>query len=247
DVSLTIEEVDKGVERTFPIERAEACASCTGTGAKPGTHAKTCSACGGAGVIVRGQGFLRIQQTCPRCSGEGHSLEKNCPACGGQGAFRRKREIKIKIPAGVDEGTQFRLDGQGEAGANGAPPGDLYVAVHVQEHALFHRKGADLYGELPVPFVELALGTKLDVPTLHGSASVTIPKGTPSGKVFRLRGQGIAGPGGRGRGDLHVRVIGEVPKKLSARQEALLRELAEIEKTQPSKRGFFERFKEMFE
>jgi molecular chaperone DnaJ len=245
ETTLTLLEVDRGVERTFPIERAEACASCKGSGSKEGTRRKVCAACGGSGVLIRGQGFVRIQQTCPRCLGEGESIEKNCPSCEGRGTTQRRREIKVKIPAGVEDGTQFCLQGQGESAPGG--PGDLYVVVHVQEHAHFQRRGSDLYGEYPVPFPELALGSKIDVPTLHGTATVTVPKGTASGKVFRLKGQGLATIDGRARGDLHVRVFGEVPKRLTSRQEELLREFAEIDRKQGSRpRGFFERFRDMF-
>ncbi|HKE02165.1 MAG TPA: molecular chaperone DnaJ [Planctomycetota bacterium] len=248
DVTITLDDVHRGVEKTIELRRREACAQCKGTGSKAGTKPKTCETCGGQGVVVSGRGFVRIQQTCPRCHGEGTISERNCPACGGDGLLERRREITIKIPPGVEDQTQFRLAGQGDASTHGGPTGDLYVVVHVQEHPYFQRRGADLFGEFPLSFAELSLGTKIDVPTLQGTASVTIPKGTPSGKVFRLKGQGLpSSDGGSARGELHVRVYGEVPKKLTPRQEELLKEFAEIEKKQGTRtRGFFERFRGMF-
>lgn len=247
DVTLTLDDVNRGVEKTVEIRRREACATCKGSGGKPGAKPKTCETCGGQGVVVSGRGFVRIQQTCPRCSGEGVTLERGCPDCHGEGLLPRRREITIKIPAGVEPDTQFRLAGQGDASPSGGPTGDLYVVVHEQEHPHFQRRGADLYGEFPLSFAELALGTKIEVPTLHGTASVSIPKGTPSGKVFRLKGQGLPATDGSGHGELHVRVFGEVPKKLTPRQEELLREFADLEKKHGGRsRGFFERIRGIF-
>ncbi|MBL8694383.1 MAG: molecular chaperone DnaJ [Planctomycetes bacterium] len=249
DTQLTLEEVDTGVERTIHIDRREICTNCKGSGSKDAGGPKTCKLCGGRGMIIQGQGFLRIQRTCPQCHGQGSSVERNCAPCEGTGLVAKKREIKVHIPAGVEDDMQLRLSGQGDASPDGGPAGDLYVVLQIQEHKTFQRRGADLYGEFPVSFIDLALGTKVDVPTLHkGSVSLTIPRGTPSGKVFRLKGQGLSAPGRSTKGDLHVRVYGEVPKKLSARQEEILKEFAEIEKKQGAgkSRGFFERMKDMF-
>jgi molecular chaperone DnaJ len=249
DVQLTLQEVDKGVDRQIEIERRELCASCKGSGSKDTTGPKTCQTCQGRGVIVRGQGFVRIQQTCPKCRGEGVLVERNCPACHGEGLTPKKRVLSVHIPPGVEDETQLRLSGQGEPSPDGGPSGDLYVLVRVAEHPNFQRRDADLFGEFPVSFAELALGTKIDVPTLQGGrVTVTIPRSTPSGKVFRLKGQGLPVFQKSGRGDLHVRVYGEIPKKLTPRQEELLKELAEIDKkqTDTKNRGFFNRFRDMF-
>ncbi|MFN0205931.1 MAG: molecular chaperone DnaJ [Planctomycetota bacterium] len=248
DIDITLEEVDKGVDKTLEIDRKELCATCKGSGNKDGAAAKICSMCNGQGAVVRGQGFVRIQQTCPQCRGEGKSVERNCSGCRGTGLTAKRRTLNVHIPPGIEDDTQLRLSGQGDVSPDGGPAGDLYVVVHVKEHGSYQRRGADVYGEYPVSFGELALGTKIDVPTLHGGrVSVTIPKGTQSGKIFRLKGQGLTQFQREGKGDMHVRVFGETPKKLTSRQEEILKEFLEIEKKQNSKpRGFFDRFKDMF-
>ncbi len=249
DITVSLEEADKGAEKTFDVDRREACPTCKGTGSKDSKPPKTCKLCGGHGMVVQGQGFLRIQRTCPQCRGQGVSVERNCGSCGGEGLQAKHRRISVPIPPGVDDESQLRLPGLGDAPPDGGPPGDLYVVVAVEPHAQFQRRGADLYGEVPITFVDLALGAKIDVPTLHGGeATLTIPKGTPSGRVFRLKGQGLTARDRRTRGDLHVRVFCEIPKKLSARQEELLREFGEIEKkdSDGKPRGFFDRFKDIF-
>lgn len=249
ELQITLEEVDTGVDKTLDIDRKEPCATCKGSGSKDASGPKTCTLCKGQGAIVRGQGFVRIQQTCPQCRGEGTTVERNCTACRGQGLQSKHRSLNVHIPAGIDDDTQLRLSGQGDGSPDGGPSGDLYVVVQVKEHGTFQRKGADIYGEYPISFADLALGTKIDVPTLHGGkATVTIPKGTPSGKIFRLKGQGLTQFHREGKGDMHVRVFCEIPRKLTARQEELLKEFAEIDKKQQAgkSRGFFDRFKDMF-
>lgn len=249
DVQLTLQEVDKGADRQIEIDRREVCTTCKGTGSRDAAGPRTCFTCQGRGVLVRGQGFVRIQQTCPKCHGEGVTVERDCPTCRGEGLTAKHRVLSVHIPPGVEDETQLRLTGQGEASPDGGPAGDLYVVVRVAEHPSFQRRGADLYGEFPVSFAELALGTKIDVPTLQGGrVTVTIPRSTPSGKVFRLKGQGLPQLQGSGRGDLHVRVFGETPKKLTTRQEELLREFIELEKKQPDakSRGFIHRVRDMF-
>ncbi|MBI3819988.1 MAG: molecular chaperone DnaJ [Planctomycetes bacterium] len=249
DVTITLEEVDTGVDKTLEIERREPCPTCKGTGSKDSSGPKTCTLCKGHGAIVRGQGFVRIQQTCPQCRGEGRTVERNCAPCHGEGLQPKRRTLNVHIPGGIEDDTQLRLSGQGDASPDGGPSGDLYVVVHVKEHGIFQRKGADIYGEYPISFADLALGTKIDIPTLHGGrATVTIPKGTASGKIFRLKNQGVTQFHREGRGDMNVRVFCEIPKKLTARQEELLKEFAEIEKKQQAgkNRGFFDRFKDMF-
>lgn len=249
DITVTLEEVDTGIDKTLDIDRKEPCATCKGSGSKDASGPKTCTLCKGQGTVVRGQGFVRIQQTCPQCRGEGSTVERNCSACRGEGLIAKHRTLNVHIPAGIDDDTQLRLTGQGDVSPDGGPPGDLYVVVHVKEHGVFQRKGADIYGEYPTSFSDLAMGTKIDVPTLHGAkATVTIPRGTPSGKIFRLKGQGLTQFHREGKGDMHVRVFCEVPKKLTSRQEELLKEFSEIEKKQQAgkSRGFFDRFKDMF-
>jgi molecular chaperone DnaJ len=248
DIEITLEEVDSGVDKTLEIDRKEPCATCKGTGSKDSGPPKTCTMCNGQGAIVRGQGFVRIQQTCPRCHGEGISIERNCINCRGRGLVAKRRTLNVHIPPGIEDDTQLRLSGQGDASADSGPSGDLYVVVHVKEHGVFQRRGADIYGEYPVSFAELSLGTKIEVPTLHGGkATVSIPKGTQSGKIFRLKGQGLTQFQREGKGDMHVRVYGETPKKLTTRQEEILKEFLEIERKQNHRsKGFFDRFKDMF-
>lgn len=249
DIEVTLEEVDNGIDKTLEVDRREACGTCKGSGSKDASGPKQCTMCKGHGAVVRGQGFVRIQQTCPQCRGTGTTVERNCSPCRGEGLIARHRTLNVHIPPGIEDDTQLRLTGQGDASPDGGPPGDLYVVVSVKEHSQFQRRGADIFGEYPVSFAELSLGTKIDVPTLHGGrATVSIPRGTPSGKVFRLKGQGITQFQREGKGDMHVRVFGDVPKKLTPRQEEILKEFAEIEKKQSAGkgRGFFDRFKDMF-
>ena len=242
-LDLTLEEIDSGVERTVSLKRAETCAPCKGSGAKPGTSAAQCATCGGRGQIHRNQGFFTMATVCPRCHGAGSIIESPCTHCRGAGKTQEKSEIKIGIPPGIEEGVRLRVTGQGDVGDAGAPRGDLYCVVRELEHKLFQRNGADLICELPFSFAELALGDKLEVPTLRGRADMTIPAGTQSGKIFRLRGQGLPQLEGRGRGDQLVRVFIEVPQKLNDRQKELLREFAEIESKASGHKSFFEKIK----
>lgn len=246
DLELTLEEIDTGVERTVALKRAEPCANCKGSGARPGTQPVVCATCGGRGQVHRNQGFFTLASACPRCRGEGSFIEHPCGECRGAGKLPEKSEIKLKIPAGVEDGLRLRVPQQGDAGAAGAPRGDLYVVVREVEHRLFQRNGADLLCELPFSFHQLALGDKVEIPTLRGKAEMTIPPGTQSGKVFRLRSQGLPALDGGGRGDQLVRVFIEVPEKLTDRQKELLREFAAIEHKRTGSKSFFEKISGYF-
>ena len=246
-LELTLDEIDQGVQRTVSLKRLEPCGTCRGSGAQPGTSAVTCSTCGGRGQIHRNQGFFTMATTCPRCGGQGTVIEHPCADCRGAGRLSRKSEIQITIPPGVEEGVRLRVPGQGDAGDPGAPRGDLYCVIQEVEHSFFKRNGADLLCEVPVTFVQLALGRKgLEIPTLRGKAALEIPAGTQNGKLFRLRGQGLPQIDGRGRGDLLVRVFIEVPKSLSTRQKEILEEFAKIEEQRSGSKSFFERIRNTF-
>ena len=245
-LDLTLEEIDSGVERTVVLKRNEACKTCKGSGAKAGTGPTACGMCGGRGQLHRNQGFFTIAAPCPKCRGAGQIIESPCLSCRGAGHLQEKAEIQIKIPAGIQEGVRLRVTGEGDAGDPGAPRGDLYCIVREIEHKVFQREGADLLCEVPFSYAQLALGDKVEIPTLRGKAEMTIPPGTPSGKIFRLRGQGLPRLEGGGRGDQHVRVFIEVPTKLTERQKQLLREFAEIEAKSSGHKSFFEKITSYF-
>jgi molecular chaperone DnaJ len=245
-LDLTLEEIDAGVERTIAVKRLEPCAPCSGSGAKPGTSATACTTCGGRGQIHRSQGFFTMATTCPRCRGAGQVIPSPCSECKGAGKIQEKSEIKIAIPAGIEEGVRLRVPGQGDAGDANAPRGDLYCVIRELEHKVFQRSGADLMTELPFYFTQLALGDRVEIPTLRGRAEMTIPAGTQSGKVFRLKNQGLPQLDARGRGDQLVRVFIEVPTKLNDRQKELLREFAELEAKRTGNQSFFEKIANYF-
>ena len=191
DVSLTLEQAFRGVEQEISFHRLEACPACGGTGAAPGSEPRTCPTCQGRGQVVRSQGFFQVASTCPACHGQGEIITDPCQDCRGGGKVRVERTVSVKIPAGVDTGSQLRLAGEGEKGRNGGPPGDLYVVIRVRPHDVFEREGADIYLEVPVSYATLVLGGEIEVPTLDGKAKLKIPPGTDSGTVFRLRGKGL--------------------------------------------------------
>ncbi len=248
-LSLELDEVMSGVEKTIELRRQENCEECAGTGAEGSSGRVPCSDCGGAGQIQVSQGFFAIRQACPRCRGEGTVVEKPCGSCRGSGRTPMKREITVRIPAGVQDGTQLRVSGEGEPGRNGGPRGDLYCFVQVNAHPIFERHDDDLLCEMPIAFSQAALGTEVEVPTMRGKELLKIPRGTQTHKEFTLRGQGLPNVYGHGRGDLKVRVVIETPKKLSPRQEELLREFAKTEDLQvgPQRKGWFDKVKEMFD
>lgn len=250
DLDITLEEAFSGVEKELEVPRVERCPICDGTGARPGSPPVTCSRCRGTGQVetvsdsLLGR-FVSIR-TCPTCGGEGTVVTDPCPDCGGLGRVRRVRHIRVKVPAGADSGLRLRLAEEGEPGTRGGPPGDLYVDVHVRPHRFFRRDGDDLHCEVTVSFIQAALGTLLEIPTLDGSARVKVPEGTQPGAVVRLRGAGMPRLRGGGRGDLHVHLDVRTPTGLSPREKELLRELAAIrgEGVKEKDKGLWGRVKE---
>ena len=251
NLEVSLEQAARGTETKIRIPAMEECESCHGSGAKPGTHAKTCSTCGGTGAVRLSQGFFSIQQTCPTCHGTGKVIPDPCGTCKGMGRVRRHKTLSVKIPAGVDAGDRIRLAGEGEAGMNGGPPGDLYVVIHLKEHAVFQRDGDDLHCEMPVSFTAAALGGEIEIPTLEGQAKVKVPPETQTGQVFRLRGKGIKGVRSSHPGDLLCEIVVETPVRLTDRQKELLRELEEIStqdgsRHNPRAKSFMEKVREFF-
>ena len=248
-LELSFEEAAFGTETEVRIPRAEACSECGGSGAAPGTKPSTCPACGGAGQVTFQQGFFSVGRTCGRCRGTGQIVESLCKRCRGEGVLPVERKLQIKIPPGVDNGSQLRIAGEGEPGGQGGPPGDLYVVLRVREHAFFKREGASLFCELPVNVAQAALGATVEVPTLDGARTkLHVPEGTQSGTLLRVRGQGVAHLGSRGRGDLHVIVRVVVPGKLTAEQRRLMEQLARtlpVPDLKDKERSFLDRLKDV--
>src|SRR5215468_8633690 len=250
DMTLTFEEAATGVSTKIKVPRQEFCASCNGTGAKKGTGVVACQACGGRGQLAYQQGFFTITRTCPNCQGAGQIVKERCPDCRGQGRLEREKTIELRIPPGVDTGTRLRVNGEGEVGANGGVPGELYGVLEVKEHAFFERRGADLYCTIPLSIAQAALGTELQVPGLGGEEKLKIPEGTQSGAVFRIKGKGLADPRGGGKGDLyyHVRVM--TPTKLTREQRKLLEQLGQTIQVEnrPADRNssIFDKVKDIF-
>ncbi len=248
DLELAFEEAALGCEKEIALTKLDACDHCNGTGAEPGSSTKGCSTCGGRGQVVSSRGIFSIAQTCPRCEGAGRVIEKPCRSCRGVGRRERTSKVTIRIPAGVDTGARLRSAGNGESGLRGGPAGHLYVVLHVRPHGMLQREGDDLLCEVPISFVQAALGTELEVPTLTGRAQIRIPPGTQSGTIFRVKGRGVKHVQGHGQGDLHVRVQVEVPAQLNAAQRAKLAEFAAMcdEKVNPQSESFFEKAKAFF-
>lgn len=248
DMELTFMEAALGCEREITVSKLGECEHCHGSGAEAGATTKTCSTCGGRGQVISSRGIFSIAQTCPRCEGQGRMVDKPCRQCQGAGRRERMSKIKIKVPAGVDGGSRLRSSGNGEAGARGGPAGDLYVVLHVKRHEIFSREGDDLICEVPISFVQAALGGEIEVPTLESTAEIHIPPGTQNGAQFRLKGKGIKNVQGHGTGDLMVRVQVEVPSKLNAAQRAKLEEFAKLcdETVHPMRQGFFDKARRLF-
>ncbi len=251
NLELSLEEAAFGTDAKIRIPTLEQCGTCHGTGAKPGTQPKTCGTCGGRGEVRVSQGFFSIQQTCPTCHGSGKVVTDPCTACEGAGRIRKHKTLSVKIPAGVDQDDRIRLAGEGEAGVNGGPAGDLYVVVQLKPHSVFQREGADLHCEMPIGFATAALGGEIEIPTLDGQAKIKIPPGTQTGQVFRLRGKGIRPVRGSVTGDLYCHVAVETPVKLTARQKELLREFESINEKDPAahtprSKGFFDKVRDFF-
>jgi molecular chaperone DnaJ len=238
-----------GEEAAIEIPRMLRCEKCSGSGAKAGTQAERCGRCGGTGQAVFQQGLFRISRPCEACRGEGSVVRTPCTECRGRGRTEGKKSLKVRIPAGVEDGMRLRVAGEGEAGLSGGPAGDLYVVMTVNEHPLFTREGADLLCEVPVLFTQAALGTEIDVPTLEGRVKLKIPEGTQSGKTFRLRGKGVPSVGAPGRGDLHVRIFVEVPSRMNAKQRALLEQFAAESGADgaPVTKGFLDKVRDIFD
>jgi len=224
-MEITLEEAATGKDAQIRIPTWDNCAPCKGSGAKPGTQAKTCASCQGQGVVQMRQGFFSVQQTCPQCRGSGKIIPEPCPACQGAGKLKRQKTLEVKIPAGIDGGMRIRSAGNGEPGTNGGPPGDLYIEIRLKKHSIFERDGDDLHCVVPVSMARAALGGEIEVPTLSGKAAIDIPEGTQHGKQFRLRGKGIKGVRSSYPGDLYCHIGVEVPVKLSEQQRKLLKEL----------------------
>jgi molecular chaperone DnaJ len=251
NLEISLEDAARGAEVEIRIPKLEACETCRGTGAKPGTQPKSCPTCQGRGEVRVSQGFFSLQQTCPQCRGSGKIIPEPCSACSGAGRVRKHKTLSVKIPAGVDQDDRIRLTGEGEAGVNGGPPGDLYVVINLKPHAVFQREGADLHCELPISFATAALGGELDIPTLDGHAKVKIPAETQTGQVFRLKNKGIRPVRGSVTGDLYCHVSIETPVKLTARQKEILREFDAITQQNPDahsprQKNFFDKVKEFF-
>jgi molecular chaperone DnaJ len=228
NLEVSLEEAARGTETKIRIPALESCETCHGSGAKPGTQPTTCPTCGGHGQVRMQQGFFSIQQTCPKCHGSGKVVPTPCPTCHGAGRVKQHKTLSVKIPAGVDEGDRIRLSGEGEAGVNGGPSGDLYVVIHIRQHAVFTRDHNDLHCEMPISITTAALGGEIEIPTLDGYAKIRIPAETQTGKVFRLRAKGIKGIRSSAPGDLLCHVVVETPVNLTSRQKELLEELEGI-------------------
>ena len=248
DMEISFEEAVLGCEKEIAVTKLNACESCRGTGAEPGSTTKTCPTCHGRGQVLSSRGIFSIAQTCPRCEGAGRVIEKPCRACHGAGRREGTSKIRIKIPPGVDTGARLRSADNGEGGIRGGPSGNLYVVLHVKPHEIFQRDGDDLICEVPISFVQATLGAEIGVPTLTGKAHIKIPPGTQAGTVFRLKGKGVKNVQGHGVGDLHVRVHVEVPTQLNAAQRAKLQEFAELcdPNVNPQSKSFFDKAKEFF-
>lgn len=249
-MEIAFEEAAFGVEKELSINRLETCAACGGSGAKPGTSPSTCSHCGGTGQVQYKQStpfgqFVNIK-TCDVCRGEGKIIVNPCTVCSGRGKVKKNVKIKLNIPAGIDDGQTISLRGEGEPGSKGGPAGDLFVTVKVRQHALFKRQGNDIICEIPITFVQAALGSELEVPTLDGKVRYSIPEGTQTGSVFRLKNKGIPYLRGNGRGDLYIKVDIDVPKKLNDRQKAVLKEFADMsgDDNYEQRKSFFEKMKD---
>jgi molecular chaperone DnaJ len=248
DMQITLEEAAFGVDKEIEVRKLDTCAKCGGKGAEPGSRTINCPNCGGRGQVISSRGFFQVSQTCPRCRGVGQIIEKPCRACDGEGRAENTSRIKLKIPAGIADGSRLRSSGNGEAGIRGGPAGDLYVVIHIKEHPIFQREDDNLYCEVPISFTLAALGGEIPVPTLEGKANLKVPAGTQSGQVFKLRGKGVANVNARDHGDLFARLLVEVPTRLNTEQRQKLEEFASLcgEENTPLHKSFFDRAREFF-
>ena len=244
-LSITFEEAAFGCEKDVSLDRVEECGECHGTGAAPGTSPETCSNCGGSGQVQQRRqtpmGVFATTSACPRCGGKGKVISSPCKSCGGSGQLRQRKTLKVTIPAGIDNGQIVSLRGQGNAGRNGGPAGDLQIVITVQPHQLFRREGNNVYCDAPITFTQAVLGGELEIPTIDGKVKYEIPEGTQTGTTFRLRGKGIPNVNGRGRGDQFVTVNIETPRNLNREQKEALRKFSETlkERNYEEKKSFF--------
>lgn len=246
DLEITLEEAAAGKEATLEIPRLETCGECDGSGAEKGTQPENCVACGGSGQTRYQQGFFSVMRTCPNCSGKGRVIKSPCKKCEGAGRIEKERTLEVKIPAGVETGSRLRVTGEGEAGVGGGPSGDLFVVIHVKEHDIFERQGANLYSAVPISFAQAALGAEIKVKTLNGEEDLKVPPGTQTGTVFRVKNEGMPVLGSRGKGDLFVAVTLVTPKTLTKEQRKLLEQLAEIEDTEFADESFMDKVRNIF-
>lgn len=250
NMEVSLEDAFTGKQTTIRVPSADQCASCGGSGSEGGAARVTCGQCGGRGRVRASQGFFTVERTCARCQGEGEVIDKPCRTCNGAGRVRREKTLSVNIPAGVDDGTRIRLAGEGEPGMRGAPPGDLYIFVSVAPHDVFHRDGANIYCQVPLPMTTAALGGALEVPTVEGMrARVTIPEGAQSGDQFRLRGKGMSQLRSRARGDMYIEIEVETPRNLSPKQREILDQFREAggDSNSPKSTDFFDRVKTLWE
>ncbi len=245
DLDITLEEAVFGTEKVITFPKLQRCSECSGTGAEPGTSPEICPGCKGSGHVRYQQGFFSVSKTCGKCYGSGKIIGNPCKKCRGNGTMQEQKTVNLKIPAGVDNGSRLKISGEGEPGVNNGPFGDLYVVLSVEDHPLFKREATELFCDFPISFAAAALGDEIEVPTLDGSAKLKIPAGTPSGKIFTLKGKGVPRVGSAHRGNQHVRVYIDVPKKLTPRQKELLEEFASIS-SDDSNKSFKDRLKDLF-
>ncbi|MEX2104417.1 MAG: molecular chaperone DnaJ [Bacilli bacterium] len=251
-MAVEFKEAIFGKEVDIEIPRTESCDTCHGLGAKPGTHPETCTLCKGSGQqeVVQNTPFGRVvnRRVCQQCQGQGKIIKDKCSTCRGSGKIKKQRKIHIKVPAGIDDGTQLRVSGEGEAGTKGGPSGDLYVVIRVKSHDFFEREGDDIYCEVPLTFAQSALGDEIEVPTIDGRVKLKIPAGTQTDTFFRLKGKGVPRLRGVGQGDQHVKVVIVTPTKLTDKQKELLKEFGKLsgEDTHDNEKGFFEKMKKAF-
>ncbi len=249
NITISFEEAAKGVDKELVVSNYITCSVCNGKGASSPQAVKTCNQCGGRGQIFEQRGFFNMNMTCPNCHGEGKVITDPCKSCQGRGVVKDKQHVKIHIPAGVDSGMRLKMNGYGDAGQGGGPPGDLYVFINVEAHQIFEREGNDVLLDLPISFTEAALGCKKEVPSLFNhTCRITIPEGTQNGKIFRVKGEGFPNVHGHGKGDLMVRIFVETPSGLSDRQKVLLQEYSDLESpnNQPKRKGFVDKIKDFF-
>ena len=251
DLEITFEEAAYGCEKEIQASHIEHCATCGGTGCKPGTSPETCDQCRGTGTVrvTRQTAFGAFQQTssCPKCGGGGKIIKESCQTCKGKGKVRKNKKMKVSVPAGIDHEQSFRIRGEGNVGTNGGPSGDLLVTVEIKPHKLFRREGSTVLCEMPITFAQATLGAEIEVPTLDGKVRYTVPEGTQTGTTFRLKGKGIPYVGYKNRGDQYVTVVVETPQKLTREQKELLKKFSDslTEEGQPKKKNFFEKLKDL--